>query len=941
MKRGLMNRSIAIITSVTLGIAMLLNGQVNIIAQAEEQPFMGEGYEKTATPLDAEFIESSDMPATGYIDIDLRAELYDSVESYMLQNSSIPSSYDSRNVNGTSYITETKDQNPYGTCWAFSAVSAAETSMLKRGFAVGTPDYSEYQLAYFMYNHVDDPLGTMNGDSIKLSSANNYLQMGGNNYWTMFGLTSWIGLGNESLAPYGKASPSSTLDSSVAYQDVAHLQNTYIVSMENAEEVKNLIMQYGSVVSSLYMVTTSDYFNRKNAALYCPDNKGTNHAITVIGWDDNYAASNFGNSYLEDDSQKIRPSSDGAWLIKNSWGDYVSYFWVSYEDYSISHQDAFAYVYEKADNYDYNYQYDGAFSAATLYVYNGSTLANVFTASGAEKEKIKAVSIALADDNVEYSIQIYKNPEEGNPLSGTPLLQTPVSGQTTYEGYYTIPLNQEVTINKGDIFSVAFTLTDLEDENESSTGTVRTFVDMSQTTSNYVVTSHTEKNQSYICVGNSILDCNEKFSDGICPKIKAFTVKGTGDTGGEVEPEKPVTEYNGVDYQAVYDYDYYIEHNAEIAEKFSGDAQKVLEYFVNYGMQEGQQGCAEFDVNAYACLNADLRRKYKNDLPAYYMDYIKTGKSAGKKALGASTPQGGSTVCNGVNYSAVYDFGYYYNKYADLRTAYGYDDDAYLQHFIYCGMYEGRQASEYFNVRNYAYMYGDLRRAFKNNLSLYYLHYMNFGKREGRAGTGIVTTLQGGSTVYNGIDYGSVYDLGYYYNRYADLQNAYGFDDDAYLQHFIYCGMYEGRQANDKFNVRTYAYMYGDLRHAYKNNLNLYYMHYMYFGKSEGRVATGVITNLQGGTTVYNGIDYGSVYDLSYYYTHNVDLQSAFGFDDDAYLRHFLYFGMREGRQGKTSFNVYKYKANYMDLQNAYGQDLKSYYMHYIYFGLQEGRSAE
>ena len=38
----------------------------------------------------------------------------------------------------------------------------------------------------------------------------------------------------------------------------------------------------------------------------------TNHAVTIIGWDDDYPADNF--------LEEHRPPQDGAWLVKNSWG---------------------------------------------------------------------------------------------------------------------------------------------------------------------------------------------------------------------------------------------------------------------------------------------------------------------------------------------------------------------------------------------------------------------------------------------------------------------------------------------------------------------------------------------------------------------------------------------------------------------------------------------
>ena len=69
---------------------------------------------------------------------------------------------------------------------------------------------------------------------------------------------------------------------------------------------------------------------------------------------------------------------------------------------------------------------------------------------------------------------------------------------------------------------------------------------------------------------------------------------------------------------------------------------------------------------------------------------------------------GAAIVLNGVDYSAVYDYQYYVNKYADIKKAYGYDDLAVLQHFVNYGMKEGRQAKSSFDVNSYRLQYADL-----------------------------------------------------------------------------------------------------------------------------------------------------------------------------------------------------------------------------------------
>jgi hypothetical protein len=297
---------------------------------------------------------------------------------------------------------------------------------------------------------------------------------------------------------------------------------------------------------------------------------------------------------------------------------------------------------------------------------------------------------------------------------------------------------------------------------------------------------------------------------------------------------------------------------------------------------------------------------------------------------------------DGVNYSAVYNYTYYVDNYSDLYAIYGVNNDKYgaLTHFITFGMSEQRQASASFNVKSYRLQYRDLRVAFGDNWKAYYLHYIECGQREGRAGTGC-TTLQGAVTTYDGVNYSAVYDYTYYYSHNVDLQRAFGpYDDDALLRHFITFGMSEQRQASASFNVKSYRLQYRDLRVAFGDNWKAYYLHYIECGQREGRAGTGC-TTLQGAVTTYDGVNYSAVYDYTYYYSHNVDLQRAFGpYDDDALLRHFITFGMSEQRQASASFNVKVYKAYNPDLQKAFGDNWKAYYLHFVTRGQYESRKC-
>ncbi len=81
------------------------------------------------------------------------------------------------------------------------------------------------------------------------------------------------------------------------------------------------------------------------------------HAITIVGWDDEYKKENF--------QEENRPTHDGAYIILNSWGEEVGdygYFYVSYDDtyieQDISGVKELTEITENTETYDKIYEYD-------------------------------------------------------------------------------------------------------------------------------------------------------------------------------------------------------------------------------------------------------------------------------------------------------------------------------------------------------------------------------------------------------------------------------------------------------------------------------------------------------------------------------------------------------------------------------------------------------
>lgn len=84
----------------------------------------------------------------------------------------------------------------------------------------------------------------------------------------------------------------------------------------------------------------------------------------------------------------------------------------------------------------------------------------------------------------------------------------------------------------------------------------------------------------------------------------------------------------------------------------------------------------------------------------------------------------------------------------------------------------------------------------------------------------------------------------------------------------------------------------------------------------------------------------GSIYDYATYMAQNSDLSALYSNNPAAAARHFVNYGMKEGRTASTEFNPVIYLNNYLDLYNAFGSNYKSYYLHYLNNGIKEGRNA-
>ncbi len=91
----------------------------------------------------------------------------------------------------------------------------------------------------------------------------------------------------------------------------------------------------------------------------------------------------------------------------------------------------------------------------------------------------------------------------------------------------------------------------------------------------------------------------------------------------------------------------------------------------------------------------------------------------------------------------------------------------------------------------------------------------------------------------------------------------------------------------------------------------------------------------------YEASDFKDVFDASYYYAANPDLQGTLSTDEKALFADFLTNGMALGRNASATFNLAYFKANYPNLQASLGDNNMNYYVYYIIYGKDMGLVAD
>ncbi len=421
----------------------------------------------------------------------------------------LPSSYDLRALGcitpvrsqiGNRPTGEPDPGNSVGICWAMSAMAVFESSLLKQGITTNPDDPASSFSPWHLGNavgqpplHYNEPCYIYYGDFFPPAfplfmtdpqTVFGYLAPDGTNgwggghvFWMLDYFLTWTGPVYEAAAPVpvGEMTAHETLEWTNRNPPIANyilrgaykfLPEDYPSLAEFRAAAKHAMTNYGAIQSYMLVlpadfpgVTGLTFYDTNSFCIYCPRanlEPNLNHAIAVIGWDDEYPVPG--------------APAPGAWLIKESLGTNVydkGFHWIAYEDQTFLRDDDMFYAVRAISGT--GYQWPGLLTHPGAQTRLGM-MATDFHTAGSSKwgedsqgyarfssgagGSLKAVGLVTVNRGEDVTIGIYSNVDaQLNPIG---LL---ASRQVTLDerGYHLVDLDTPVAIGAGSDFLVSLT----------------------------------------------------------------------------------------------------------------------------------------------------------------------------------------------------------------------------------------------------------------------------------------------------------------------------------------------------------------------------------------------------------------------------------------------------------------------------------------------------
>ena len=360
-------------------------------------------------------------------------------------------SMDYFNLADSGKVLGVRDQAASDDCWAFASLASLESNLLMNNINTGFLSTAHLEL--------------MTQDSLYTPSFitfNRDFNSGGRMEFTTAYVLNYWGPVKESDMPFETVlnliDNNTTVNQSdvtnkkamVDVDDVFYLSNSQgICSNNTINTIKEYIVNYGALATSVYF--NNAYVNGKY--YYYNGSELSNHAVAIVGWDDNVEVTSFNN----------RATRKGAWIVKNSYGTSVGdggYYYISYDDVNIC-TDAAGFYNASLDMSDEAYYYDDLGVNTILESPNNvNYLANYFTKKTSGEETIDKVTFATAIAGMDYTVY-YADNINGNLENWQEL----ASGTTNHVGYMSVDIDKDIKVSDSYGIIVKFETDDTIDDN--------------------------------------------------------------------------------------------------------------------------------------------------------------------------------------------------------------------------------------------------------------------------------------------------------------------------------------------------------------------------------------------------------------------------------------------------------------------------------------------